>query len=119
MALDKTVLHVYAPEEFQSERVALVSTPVPTQTGPSRTAEEIDLAVQEQEVLFCELAEFDLDFVARGETRWDEARSVWILPCLFRVTPDDDFVTGCILVDDLTLEVTDAPDDFACGPAFL
>ena len=118
MALDKTVLHVYVPEDSQSELVALVPTPVPTQAEPSRTAGEIDLAVQEQEVLFCELAEFHLDFVARGQTRWDEARSVWILPCLFRVTPEDDFVTGCILVDDRTLEVADASDDFVCGPAF-
>ncbi len=109
MALDKTVLHVYAPEESESERVDL---------GPSRTAAEIDLAVQEQEILFCELAELDLDFVAHGETRWDEARSIWILPCMFRVTPQDDYATGCILVNDRTLEVTEAPDDFACGPAF-
>ena len=118
MALDKTVLHVYSPEDSQSERVVLLPTPVPTQAGPSRTAEEIDLAVEEQEVLFCELAEFDLDFVARGLTRWDGARSVWILPCLFRVTPEDDYVTGCLLVDDRTLEVTNASDDFVCGPAF-
>ena len=113
MALDKTVLHVYVPEDSQSE-----PTSVSAQTDQSRTAEEIDLAFEEQEVLFCELAEFELDFVARGETRWDEARSVWILPCLFRVTPEDDFATGCLLVDDGTLEVIEAPDDFICGPAF-
>ncbi|MCH8066056.1 MAG: hypothetical protein IIC90_09565 [Chloroflexi bacterium] len=118
MALDKTVLHVYSPEDSQSGLVAPAPTPIPTQTGPSRTAEEVDIAVEEQEVLFCELAEFDLDFVARGLTRWDGARSVWILPCLFRVTPEDDYVTGCLLVDDRTLEVTDASDDFVCGPAF-
>ncbi len=113
MALDKTVLHVYAPEDLQGE-----PAPVPAQTGPSRTAEEIELAVQEQEVLFCELADFDLDFVARGPTRWDEASSVWILPCMFRVTPEDEFVTACLLVNDDTLEVIEAPDDFICGPAF-
>ncbi len=118
MALDKTVLHVYAPEDADSDQVAVLPTPVPTQAGPSRTAAEIDLAVQEQEVLFCEEAGFELDFVARGQTRWDNARSVWILPCLFRVTPEDDYVTGCILVNNGTLEVIDAPDDFICGPAF-
>lgn len=113
MALDKTVLHVYVPEDSQSE-----PTLVSAETSPSRTAAEIDLAVEEQEVLFCELADFDLDFVARGETRWDEAASVWILPCLFRVTPEDDFATACLLVNDDTLEVIEAPDDFICGPAF-
>ncbi len=113
MALDKTVLHVYAPEDSKHE-----PTSVPLRAGPSRTAAEIDLAVQEQEILFCELAGFDLDFVARGDTRWDEAASVWILPCMFRATPEDDLVTACILVNDGTLEVIEAPDDFICGPAF-
>ncbi len=112
MALDKTVLHVYAPEDAQGDPVSDL-----VQIDPSRTADEIDLAVQEQEVLFCELADFELDFVARGPTRWDEFAGVWILPCMFRVTPEDEFVTACLLVNDETLEVIEAPDDFICGPA--
>ncbi len=47
MALDKTVLHVYVPEDSNNEPTSDL-----VQTDPSRTAAEIDLAVEEQEVLF-------------------------------------------------------------------
>lgn len=107
LAIDRTVLHVYYPNDTSqqdSEPQAVENTP----SGPIRTTPEVAQAVRSLQGDIC--MESEEVGLLEGTPKWYGDRGVWTITCSYLFfDPDTGSVRSssyCHIVNDRTLEIT-------------